>query len=42
MLTGGAGKREMSDVTYATPMWWLWPRIQQQFPNANMFPTTMG
>ncbi|KAI5796327.1 hypothetical protein DFH27DRAFT_112451 [Peziza echinospora] len=41
MLTGGAGKTETSDVTYATPMWWLWPRIQQQFPNANMFPTTM-
>ncbi|KAJ7077374.1 hypothetical protein B0H15DRAFT_861665 [Mycena belliarum] len=41
MLTGGAGRTETSDVTYATPMWWLWPRIQQQFPNANMFPTAM-
>ncbi|KAI0760742.1 hypothetical protein C8Q74DRAFT_251673 [Fomes fomentarius] len=39
MLTGGAGRTETSDVTYATPMWWLWPRIQQRFPNANMFPT---
>ncbi|KAG9006121.1 hypothetical protein FRB94_000946 [Tulasnella sp. JGI-2019a] len=27
-LTGGAGKTESSDVTYATPFYWLYPRIQ--------------
>lgn len=41
MLTGGTGKTETSDVTYVTPMWWLWPRIKQQFPDANMFPTAI-
>lgn len=41
LLTGGTGKTETSDVTYATPMWWLWPRIKQHFPNAHLYPTTM-
>ncbi|GBE77290.1 hypothetical protein SCP_0101630 [Sparassis crispa] len=36
LLTGGTGKTETSDVTYATPMWWLWPRIKQHFPNAHL------
>jgi hypothetical protein len=42
LLTGGTGKAETSDVTYATPMWWLWPRIKQHFPNAHLYPTTMA
>ena len=42
LLTGGAGKTETSDVTYATPMYWLWPRIKQRFPNAHLYPTTMA
>ncbi|KAH8108684.1 hypothetical protein DFH11DRAFT_1862160 [Phellopilus nigrolimitatus] len=42
LLTGGTGKTETSDVTYATPMWWLWPRIKQHFPNAHLYPTTMA
>jgi hypothetical protein len=42
LLTGGAGKTETSDVTYATPMFWLWPRIKQHFPNAHLYPTTMA
>lgn len=42
LLTGGTGKTETSDVTYATPMWWLWPRIKQHFPNAHLYPTIMA
>jgi len=38
LLTGGAGKTETPDVTYATPMWWLLPRIQKYFPNAHLSP----
>lgn len=40
IITGGAGKTETFDVTYATPMWWLWPRIKKHFPEANLYPTT--
>ncbi|KAF9000052.1 hypothetical protein BDZ89DRAFT_1027699 [Hymenopellis radicata] len=42
LLTGGTGIMETSDVTYATPMWWLWPRIKQHFPNASLYPTTIA
>ena len=42
LLTGGSGKVETSDVTYATPFWWLWPRIKEHFPNANLYPVTMA
>ncbi|KAG8988593.1 hypothetical protein FRB94_000575 [Tulasnella sp. JGI-2019a] len=42
LLTSGAGKTETSDVTYATPMFWLWPRIKQHFPNAHLHPTTIA
>lgn len=37
LLTGGSGKTESSDTTYATPMFWLWPIIKARFPNANAF-----
>ena len=37
MLTGGAGKTKSSDITYATPFWWLLLRIQvDHLPNANI------
>lgn len=37
MLTGGAGQTISSDVTYATPFWWLLGRIQDNgFPNARI------
>ncbi|KAI0920100.1 hypothetical protein AcV7_006093 [Taiwanofungus camphoratus] len=39
LLTGRAGKTETSDVTYVTPMFWLWPRIKAHFPNAHLNPT---
>ncbi|KAF9010842.1 hypothetical protein BDQ17DRAFT_1387976 [Cyathus striatus] len=37
MLTGGSGKANSSDITYATPFWWLLQRIQADgFPNAHL------
>ena len=37
MLTGGSGKLETSDMTYATPFWWLLKRINAKgFPNAHL------
>lgn len=42
ILTGGTGKTRTSDVTYATPKWWLWPRIKKHFPNNHLNPTTMA
>ena len=37
MLTGGSGKTEASDITYATPFWWLLKRIRVNgFPNAHI------
>lgn len=39
ILTGGAGKTGSSDITYATPFFWLFPRIQRNgFPNAHLHP----
>ncbi|KAG9089541.1 hypothetical protein FRC07_012316, partial [Ceratobasidium sp. 392] len=39
LLTGGVGKAESSDITYATPFFWLLPRIKQNgFPNAYVHP----
>jgi len=37
LLTGGSGKTESSDVTYATPFFWLLPRIKANgFPGAHL------
>ena len=37
MLTGGSGNTKASDMTYATPFWWLLKRIQASgFPNAHL------
>lgn len=41
MLTGGAGKTaEDLDISYATPFWWLLPRIIKAngFPDAHLNP----
>ncbi|KAH7890436.1 hypothetical protein F5I97DRAFT_1922768 [Phlebopus sp. FC_14] len=38
LLTGGSGRTESSDITYATPMFWLWLIIKAKFPNANLNP----
>jgi hypothetical protein len=37
MLTGGSGKTKSSDMTYATPFWWLLERIKANgFPDAHL------
>jgi len=38
MLTSGSGKKtKSSDMTYATPFWWLLERIRANgFPNAHL------
>ena len=41
LLTSTSGNGMTSEVTYATPMWWLWPRIKGHFPNAHFNPTTI-
>lgn len=39
LLTGGTGTGPASsDITYATPMFWLWPIIKAKFPNASLHP----
>lgn len=39
LITGGAGNTESVDVTYATPLFWLLPRIKANgFPNAHLNP----
>jgi len=39
LLTGGAGTMEDSDITYATPFFWLLARIKENgFPNAHIHP----
>ncbi|KAF9509980.1 hypothetical protein BS47DRAFT_1364881 [Hydnum rufescens UP504] len=41
LLTGGAGKRDSLDITYATPLFWLLPRIKANgFPDAYLYPAT--
>jgi hypothetical protein len=40
LLTGGAGVTVSSDITYATPIWWLLPVIKANgFPDAHLDPT---
>jgi hypothetical protein len=37
MLTGGSGKTAPTDMTYATPFWWLLERIRANwFPDLNL------
>ncbi|KAF8304997.1 hypothetical protein DL93DRAFT_2127334 [Clavulina sp. PMI_390] len=37
MITGGCGKGETFDLTYATPFWWLLERIRANgFPNVHL------
>ena len=36
-LTGGTGLGDSSDITYGSPMHWLWEAIKAQFPGANLY-----
>ena len=44
LLTGGTGKTEedpdTTDITYATPFYWLLQRIQTRFSNAHLYEPT--
>jgi hypothetical protein len=41
LIIGGAGKSDTdSDVTYATPYYWIDERIKEVFPNAHLYPIT--
>ena len=37
LLHSGTSKAGLeADVTYATPIWWLWPRIKAKYPHADL------
>ncbi|KIM43489.1 hypothetical protein M413DRAFT_25852 [Hebeloma cylindrosporum] len=36
LLTGGTGPTSQSDITYGSPMHWLWDVIKAQFPGADL------
>lgn len=42
LLTGGTSKggSDRASVTYATPIWWLWGRIKEKYPHADLYRTT--
>lgn len=37
LLTGGTGKTDLSDITFGTPMHWLWLLILAKFDGANLY-----
>jgi hypothetical protein len=37
LLTAGAGPTDSSDITYGSPMYWLWEVIKAEFPGANLY-----
>jgi hypothetical protein len=37
LLTGGTGKTDSSDITFGTPMYWLWPLILAKFDGASLY-----
>jgi hypothetical protein len=37
LLTGGTGPPDSSDITFGTPMHWLWDVIKTWFPGANLY-----
>ena len=40
IITGGTGQRESTDVTYASPYYWVENRIKAAFPNSYLYPIT--
>jgi hypothetical protein len=37
LLTGGTGPTDSSDITYGSPMYWLWEVIKAQFASADLY-----
>ena len=37
LLTGGMGSAYFSDITFGTPMCWLWGIIKAEFPGAKLY-----
>jgi hypothetical protein len=40
ILTGGAGQGEYTDVSYASPYYWVEERIKMAFPDSHLYPIT--
>lgn len=36
LLTGGTGPADAPDITFGTPMYWLWEVIKTEFPDASL------
>lgn len=36
LLTSGTGPSESSDITFGSPMYWLWEVIKEKYPDANL------
>lgn len=37
LLTSGTGPTDSSDITYGSPMHWLWEIIKAEFPSASLY-----
>ena len=37
LLTGGTGPTDSSDITFGSPMHWLWDVIKAEFPGADLY-----
>jgi len=37
LLTGGTGPTDSSDITFGSPVYWLWEIIKAEFPGANLY-----
>jgi len=37
LLTGGTGPTDSSDITFGSPMYWLWEIIKAEFRGANLY-----
>ena len=37
LLTGGTGSTNSSDITFSSPMYWLWEIIKAEFPGAYLY-----
>jgi hypothetical protein len=37
LLTSGTGPSDSSDITFGSPMYWLWEVIKDKYPGANLY-----